>query len=320
MTDSPSTTLTVPDDAAGKRIDAWLADALTVHTRSAMSRAIRSGDVLVDGERIKPSHMLRGGEMIVVTISAPATALPTAEEIPLDIAFEDEHLVVVNKAPGMVVHPAKGNMTGTLVNALLHQCPDIKGVGGVMRPGIVHRLDKGTSGLMVAAKNDATHVALTEMLRRREIQRRYDALAWGRIDADGMIEGAIGRDPNNRLRMAIVKGGREARTHFSVTARSEIVTRLLLRLETGRTHQIRVHLMHQQHPIVGDELYGGKGSNWIERLHRSAPQAAAMVKRLERPMLHSASLKFIHPITGEELDLNAAKPKDFHEMAEMLGL
>jgi 23S rRNA pseudouridine1911/1915/1917 synthase len=311
----------VPAEATGRRLDAWLAEQMPPHSRSEIRRCIDAGLVSVNGEREKASHPLRAGEIIRVQIPSAAPALPEAEEIALDVVFEDEHLIVINKPPGLVVHPGRGNLTGTLVNALLHHCPDITGVGGVRRPGIVHRLDRGTSGLLVAAKDDRAHTALSAALKRREVHRRYDALAWGGdIPERGVIEAPIGRDPRNRLRMAVRPGGRSAVTHFEVTRRSALVCRLSLRLETGRTHQIRVHLRHLRHPVVGDELYGGLSNSWISRLQREDSAAAAAVRRLARPMLHAGGLAFAHPITGESLDFQASPPADFRRMARRLGL
>jgi 23S rRNA pseudouridine1911/1915/1917 synthase len=321
MIEPETHTLRVELDGAGKRLDLWLTRALETQSRSSIRRRIEGGDVLVDGERVKPSHVLRGGETVVVSIPPPATPLPQPEEIPLDVVFEDEHLVVVNKSPGLVVHPGRGNPSGTLVNALLHHCPDVQGVGGVQRPGIVHRLDRGTSGLLIAAKSDRAHSALTEAMRRRKIRRRYEAIVWG-DDAEpaGVIEGPIGRDPANRVRMAVLAGGRSARTHFEVRARGTLTSRLSLRLETGRTHQIRVHLASRGWPVIGDSLYGGMGKQWINRLHRVDARAAAAVRQVGRPMLHAAALTFDHPITGNCLQCDAEPPGDFQGLASALGL
>lgn len=314
-------TLRVPREAAGRRLDAWLAEALPEHSRSALRRAIEAGQVSVDGTLRKPSHTLRGEEQVLVTLAPPSVQLPAGEAIPLAIVFEDEHLLIVDKPPGLVVHPARGHGSGTLVNALLHHRPEIGGVGGVGRPGIVHRLDRGTSGLLLVAKNERAHRGLSEALRRREIARRYEALAWGtEWERCGVIEGPIGRDPRHRLRMAVVEGGKPARTHFEVLGRSPLVVRLALRLETGRTHQIRVHLAHTGRPIVGDDLYGGRSAQWLQRLHRIDSAAAAAVRRVARPLLHAVGLSLIHPVTGDRLECTAPVPEDFLAAARALGL
>ncbi|MBN1476711.1 RluA family pseudouridine synthase [Candidatus Sumerlaeota bacterium] len=312
----------VEEGEEGQRLDVWLAARLPQHSRSAIKRHIGAGDVVI-AERpvVRASHTVKSGDIVTVTIPPVASPLPQAEEIEIDTLHEDDHLVVVNKPPGMVVHPARGHMEGTLVNALLHRCPDMRGVGGVRRPGIVHRLDRGTSGLLVAAKDDRTHRALSDALRRREICRRYDALAWGaRFEAPRTIEAPIARDPRNRLRMAVVKGGRDAITHLEMHRAGELISWLHLRLQTGRTHQIRVHLRHIGHPIVGDALYGGMGAEWVQRLHRRSSAAAAAVRRAARPMLHAGLLAFEHPVTGEPLEFTASPPEDFLGLASLLGL
>jgi 23S rRNA pseudouridine1911/1915/1917 synthase len=315
-------TLRVEEAEAGQRLDAWLAERLPQHSRSAIKRHIGAGDVLIDGRPVvRASHSVKTGDCVTLTIPPAASPLPQPEEIEIDIVHEDDHLVVVNKPPGMVVHPARGHMEGTLVNALLHLCPDMRGVGGVRRPGIVHRLDKDTSGLLVAAKDDRTHRALSAALQRREIRRRYDALVWGeRFDAPRTIDAPIARDPKNRLRMAVVKGGRDATTHLEMHRPGELISWLHLRLQTGRTHQIRVHLRHIGHPIVGDELYGGMGVEWIQRLHRRSSAAAAAVRRAPRSMLHAGLLAFEHPVTGERFAFEAAPPADFRGLATSIGL
>lgn len=311
---------TVSSDAEGQRLDLWLAGQMPHQSRTAIRRHIQAGDVLIDRIPVtRPSHPVRAGRRVEVTLPPPASPLPVAEAIPLPIVHEDAHLIVIDKPPGLVVHPGKGNLTGTLVNALLHHAPDIHGVGGVRRPGIVHRLDKGTSGLLVVAKDDLTHRALTGAMRRREIHRHYHALAWGSDLPDtGTIHAPVARDPRNRLRMAVLDGGRSATTHWHVVGRGALAMHLRLELETGRTHQIRVHLAHRRHPVVGDETYGGLNPEWLSRLHRLDSHAAAAVRRAPRPMLHAAELDFVHPATGQAVRFRAPLPLDFLSLAEVL--
>jgi 23S rRNA pseudouridine1911/1915/1917 synthase len=311
----------VSGESEGQRLDSWLAAQMPVHSRTAIHRHIGAGDVAVNGAPVlRPSESVHAGQRVTILIPPPSSPLPTPEEIALQIVFEDDHLLVINKPPGLVVHPGKGNMSGTLVNALLHHCPDIRGVGGVRRPGIVHRLDKGTSGLLVVAKDDPTHAALADAMRRREIAKRYDALAWGAdLAASGSVDGPIGRDPRNRLRMAVVDWGRPARTHWEVVRRGPLAVRVSLRLETGRTHQIRVHLSHVGHPIVGDEVYGGQSRAWLDRVQRIDSAAAGAVRHLERPMLHAAALAFTHPATGTPLSFSVDPPEDFLRIESLLA-
>ncbi len=236
---------------------------------------------------------MRGGEVLVVTVPAPAPATPAAEDLPLSIVYEDEHLIVVDKPAGMPVHPGPGHSRHTLVNALLAHCPDLPGIGGVQRPGIVHRLDKDTSGLLVAAKDDRTHAGLSAQLKSREVKKTYLALVQGRVTpVEAVIDAPIGRDPNNRRRMMVIRGGREARTAYRVQAEYDGYTLLEVSPVTGRTHQIRVHLASIGHPVAGDPVYG-KPTPGIPRL-----------------FLHAWRLAFRHPIDGRELSFEAPLAED----------
>ena len=297
-------------DAA--RLD-MVVGALEGLTRSMARRLIESGLVTVDGTEQKPSLKLKGGEKIRVTIPPPVPAEPEAEDIPLEILYEDADLVVVNKPAGMVVHPGAGNPGGTLVNALLGHCRDLSGVGGELRPGIVHRIDKDTTGVLVVAKNDPTHRALSHQFKEHTIKRVYLALVFGSPRSDkGRIEAAIGRHPVDRKRMTGAVGrGKRAVTHWRVEKRYPGVTLLRLMLETGRTHQIRVHLSEAGHPLAGDATYGGGGR--LASLQDT--ELRQLIKDLGRQALHAKTLGFIHPASGEYLEFDTDLP---HDMARII--
>ncbi|MBT7756839.1 MAG: RluA family pseudouridine synthase, partial [Rhodospirillaceae bacterium] len=264
------------------------------------------------------SYRVKPGERIDLTVPPAEEAIPLPQAMDLDIVFEDEHLIVIDKPAGLVVHPAPGNPDHTLVNALLAHCGDsLSGIGGVRRPGIVHRLDKDTSGLMVAAKHDTAHIGLSELFARHDIQRRYRALVWGRPrQAKGRIEGNIGRDPNNRKKMAVVtKGGKPAVTHFTqVEAYGQTATLVDCRLETGRTHQIRVHMASLGHPVLGDPLYSRARRGRTADLDQDLRTGIADFKR---QALHAAELGFRHPVDGRDLIFHAEPP---HDMQALLRL
>lgn len=275
-----------------QRLDQHLAARQDLNlTRSQIGKLIEAGEILVNGQVVKPSYHLKKNDCLTINIPPPRKLETKPENIPLEIVYEDDDLVVVNKPRGMVVHPAAGNYEGTLVNALLHHCQDLSGIGGVVRPGIVHRLDKDTSGLIVVAKNDAAHQSLTKQFKDRVIKKRYVALVQGVVKQDsGEIDAAIGRHPVRRMKMAVTEKGREAITHFKVIKRFKDTTLVELAPKTGRTHQLRVHLHHLGHPIVGDPVYGGaKGSGQL---------------------LHASKLSFIHPRTGEKMEFEVPLPDD----------
>lgn len=308
--------LTYPEGGEPERLDSFLARSVAPITRSTVQKLIEEGLVTVNGAPQKASLKLKGGERISVLIPPPKPAEAAAEEIHLDILYEDGDLVVVNKPAGMVVHPGAGTSGGTLVNALLAHCRDLSGIGGTMRPGIVHRIDKETSGVLVAAKNDAAHQALAHQFKEHTIKRVYLALVYGAPKGDkGRIESTIGRHPVDRKRMS-GKGsrGKHAVTHWQVVGRYPGITLMRLRLETGRTHQIRVHLSEAGHPLVGDKVYGGSG-----RLSGIGdPQLKALIRELDRQALHAKTLGFIHPTTGEYLEFDTALPEDMARIIDYL--
>ncbi len=299
-------TLLVSAQDVGQRLDRYLTAILNELSRTAVQQLITGGSALVNGQKSKPGYMLRGGDEIQFSSMAPAigigAARPTAMQ--LDIVYEDQDLLVVNKPAGMVVHPAPGHHDDTLVNALLAHVPDLQKSDETLRPGIVHRLDKDTSGLIIVAKNARTQAALFEQMQRHVIIKRYIALVDGNVALDqGSIDAPIGRDPRHRQQMAITAvGSREARTHFKVLERYARHTLLLLQLETGRTHQIRLHLKAIGHPIVGDPVYGS--GNVFKR----AP--------LNRQFLHASQLSFTHPFSGATIELEAPLPADLQAVLD----
>lgn len=298
------TTLTATTEEAGTRIDSFLASHLAGVTRSAAQRLLEGGFVVCQGTALAKNYRLRGGETVAVTLPEAAETEVTAQNIPLDVVYEDEDVIVVNKPAGMVVHPAPGHSDGTLVNALLYHCGDsLSGVGGEKRPGIVHRIDRDTSGLIIAAKNDAAHAFLAAQLADHTLARTYECLAVGNFKEDsGTVDAPIGRHRTDRKKMAVVPDGRHAVTHWEVIARYGGVTHLRCRLETGRTHQIRVHLAHIGHPILGDTVYGAKKP----------------VPGLTGQCLHATELQFIHPATGKTVSLRCPLPEEFTHMLEKL--
>ncbi len=300
----PPLTLTVPPESEGERLDRFLAGEVPGVSRSQVQRLIEEGAVQVPRVKVaKANVVLRAGDVVEVSIPEAAPALPAAQDLPLDILHDDDDVVVVNKPAGMVVHPAAGNPDGTLVNALLHHVKDLSGIGGETRPGIVHRLDKGTSGVMVIAKNDAAHRELSRQFHDREVEKEYVALVWGLVQQRKRIDASIGRDPKNRQKMSTrATRSREASTRVTWARDLKGLTLIRVSIATGRTHQIRVHLSAIGHPVVGDALYGG--------LHRRVPGQFRAVQRLTRPFLHAERLTFTHPRTGERLRFLAPLPAD----------
>lgn len=313
-------TIAVPDTAAGVRLDKWLSDAVPTVSRSRLKPLIEDGAVTIDGKpALDPAYRLRAAQIVRLTMPPTIDATPVAQDIDLDIVFEDAHLIVLNKPVGLVVHPAPGNLDKTLVNALLSHCGDsLAGIGGVRRPGIVHRIDKDTSGLLVAAKTDAAHAGLSAQFAAHTIERTYDALVWGvpKPSADQII-GAIGRSRHNRKKMAILqRGGKAAETGYSTVASfGEIAAHVRCRLKTGRTHQIRVHMSSIGHPLIGDSTYG---SNRRRSMRGVPPDLAAALKGFSRQALHATTLGFVHPVTGKTMKFESPPPADFTDLLEAL--
>jgi len=307
--------LIVPEDLAASRLDRALHQLIPDRSRSSLARLIDEGEVLINGSLAgKASQQVEAGDQITVSVPEARAVGIEAQAIDLEIVFQDDDLVVVNKPAGLVVHPAAGNLDGTLVNALLHHIKDLSGIGGEIRPGIVHRLDKDTSGLMVVAKNDFTHRALKESWGTEAVRKEYLALVYGTPKASqGTIDAPIGRDPRERKRMAVVKDGREAVTVWKVEARYSYVTLIRCLLRTGRTHQIRVHLKHLGHPIVGDKLYAGP--QWKGVPDRTLQRVIAS---MPRQALHAARLSFPHPRTGAAMMFEAELPPDIQNVLTAL--
>ena len=302
----------------GDRLDRLLAASLKELSRSRIKTLIKEGMVVLEETPVlNPSHKVRTGDLYEVTVPDAEESEPEPENIPLDIVFEDEHLIVINKPAGMVVHPAAGNWSGTLVNALLYHCRDsLSGIGGVKRPGIVHRIDKDTSGLMVVAKSDAAHQGLAALFAAHDIERRYKAVVWGRVyPAAGEIEGNIGRDPHNRKRMAMVtKGGKSALTRYRLEENfSDIAGLVACELETGRTHQIRVHMAHIGHPLVGDPLYSRQKRSRVSALPEERQK---IILDFHRQALHAQTLGFVHPVTDKRLKFEVDFPSDLRELVK----
>ncbi|GFE62204.1 RluA family pseudouridine synthase [Geobacter sp. AOG2] len=310
------TILSFSPDTEPMRLDLFICREMAGETRATVQRLIEAGNVLVDGKTARPSLKLKGGECIQVEIPPPQAAEPQPEAIPLEVLYEDGDLIVINKQAGMVVHPGAGNSTGTLVNALLAHCSDLSGIGGELRPGIVHRLDKDTSGVLVAAKNDRAHQSLSSQFSVHSVKRIYQALVYGSPKEDtGKIEGIIGRHPTERVRLSgKAKSGKHAVTRWRVKERYGRMSLVELRLETGRTHQIRVHLSEAGFPLLGDPLYpdGGRFNNLTD------PQLRKLITTLGRQALHARTLGFIHPATGEFMEFTTEPPEDMAAVIEYL--
>jgi 23S rRNA pseudouridine1911/1915/1917 synthase len=299
-----------------ERLDAFITRNIDDLTRSAAQRLIENGCATVDGRAEKSSYRLRPGERVRVTIPPPTEAAPAAESIPLVVLYEDSDLIVIDKPAGMTVHPGAGISSGTLVNALLGHCHDLSGIGGELRPGIVHRIDKDTTGVLVVAKNDRTHDHLSRQFQAHSIKRVYQALVFGSPRADrGKIEAAIGRHPTERTKMSSkARHGKHAVTHWRVLERFPGMSLLQLRLETGRTHQIRVHLSEANFPLVGDKVYGGSS----REKGLADPLLRKIARELGRQALHAMVLGFIHPATGQYLEFTAPLPPDLQQILDHL--
>ena len=288
---------------AGQRVDAWLASQVEGLTRSAAQRLLEEGRVALNGKALAKNYRLTGAEALTVSLPEPEPLDAVPQDIPLDVVYEDADVIVVNKPKGLVVHPAPGHPDGTLVNALLYRCGDsLSGVGGVLRPGVVHRIDRDTSGLIIAAKNDFAHLRLAAQLQDHSLARTYECIAVGGFREDrGTVDAPIGRCPADRKKMAVVPNGRPAVTHWEVLERFPGFTHLRCRLETGRTHQIRVHLAYLGRPILGDPVYGKP------------------VPGLQGQCLHAVALRFLHPRTGEAVELSCPLPEEFQAQLRKLS-
>ena len=301
----------VPESAAGRRLDQVLAELFSEFSRSRLAQWAKEGQVLVNGRVLRPRDKLLGGETVIVDAELVPQTTHQAEPIPLEIVYEDEALLVINKPAGLVVHPAAGNWQGTLLNALLHHAPQLE---LVPRAGIVHRLDKETTGLLVVAKTLEAQTSLVEQLQAREFTREYDAIINGVLTGGGSVDAPIGRHPSDRKRMAVVRGGKPAVTHYRLVRRFRAHSQIRVQLETGRTHQIRVHMAHLRYPLVGDPVYGGR-----LRIPAASSEAFAQVLRgFPRQALHAARLGLVHPLSGEYLEWQLAMPQDMVELLTAL--
>lgn len=296
--------LTVLPEDESKRLDVLLSQRLPELTRSAAQRLLSQEQISMQGVPLKKNHKLRAGQVLEICLPEPEPMEAQPQEIPLDIVYEDKDVAVINKPRGMVVHPAPGNPDGTVVNAILAHCGDsLSGVGGAFRPGIVHRIDKDTSGLLIIAKNDRAHLALSEQLKDHTLARVYEAVVVGNLREDsGTVDAPIGRSLRDRKKMAVIADGRRAVTHYQVLARYPGYTHICCQLETGRTHQIRVHMAYLGHPLAGDPVYGGKNDPW----------------HLGGQCLHARELTFVHPTTGETVHLTCPLPDWFSAFLQQL--
>ena len=299
----------VEPDHDGTRLDNFLTALLPEQSRSQLQRLIKDGRVTGPAGGLRPSTQVRAGQTFTIDVPPPEPTSVEPEALPLRIVYEDDDVVVLDKPAGMVVHPAAGHRSGTLVNALLHHVKGLSGIGGQVRPGIVHRLDRGTSGLMVVAKHDAAHQELSRQFSDREVEKEYVALVWGVVQAGRRIDAAIGRDPKDRQKMSTrARRARSAVTRVTWARHFKGVSLLKVAIATGRTHQIRVHLSAIGHPIVGDPTYGG--------VHRRVPGDLRAVMRLERPFLHAARLSFTHPTDGRRVDFDSPLPPDLESVVD----
>lgn len=307
----PAVEFTVPSDFSGQRLDRFLVSVLEGRSRSFVQKLIEDGRISVVGRDARPNLSMREGDRVTVDVPDPIPSKISGEALPLDVLYQDADIAVVNKPAGLVVHPGAGHASGTLVNALLHHMTDLSGIGGESRPGIVHRLDRGTSGLMVIAKNDVAHQELSRQFHDREVEKEYVALVWGVVQAGRRIDAAIGRDPVNRQKMsARAKHARTAVTRITRAHHLTGVTLCQVAIHTGRTHQIRVHLSAIGHPVVGDAVYGG--------VRRRVPGDLRALQRLERPFLHAERLAFTHPRDQRRMEFTAPLPDDLLQILEDL--
>jgi len=307
----PTLNARIPDTAAGRRFDQVLADLFPDYSRSRLSAWIKAGAARLDGAEVLPRHIVRGGEAVVVEVRLEREIGANPEDIPLDIRYEDDDIIVVNKPAGLVVHPGAGNPAGTLQNALLHHDPKL---AEIPRGGLVHRLDKDTSGLLVVARTLRAHTTLVEQLSERDVHRQYVAVVYGKMVAGGSVRAPIGRHAHDRLKQAVREDGREAITHYRVRERFRSLTLIECRLETGRTHQIRVHLAHARHPLVGDAQYGGG----LRQPKGATPELAEALRGFHRQALHAERLEFAHPADRRIIAVEAELPADMQTLIDAL--
>ncbi|MBI4428665.1 MAG: RluA family pseudouridine synthase [Ignavibacteriales bacterium] len=311
--------IVVPPKQSKERLDVYLTHQVENATRSKVQRAIEAGLVLVNNKRVKSSHQISPSEVIDVTFDRPKRPDAMPENIPLEITHEDDQLLVVNKPAGMVTHPAYGNYSGTLVNALLYHTQKLSGVNTELRPGIVHRLDKDTSGLMVVAKTDAAHHLLAQQFSRRTIGREYVALVWGLFKQPrGTIEASLGRSKKDRKKVTVTTEGKHAVTEFEVLEQFDFLSLVRLKLKTGRTHQIRVHLAHRGHPVFGDTTYGGRNHRWGGLAGKKSRLAANLLTLISRQALHAKTIGFVHPTTKHWTSFDSEIPEDMKSILRRL--
>ena len=294
----------VEADVSDTRLDAFISEKLDI-SRNAAQQICENGGAVCNGIILKKNYKVKTGDIIDIALPEMRETEAIAQDIPIEVMYEDDHLIVINKQRGMVVHPAAGHYDGTLVNALLAHCGDsLSGIGGEMRPGIVHRIDKDTSGLLIVAKNDKAHISLSEQLADRSLSRTYDAVVLGKIDDAGKVDAPIGRSPKDRKKMAVVSGGRNAVTHYTPISYVNGYSHIQCKLETGRTHQIRVHMASIGHPVAGDPLYGPKNDK----------------TKLGGQCLHASKLRFVHPVSGENMEICSPLPDYFTDFMKKIGL
>lgn len=311
MTEKIHQNLVIPDDLAGLRLDVALAKLLPEYSRTLIQDWIKNGNIKLDGELPKRRNVVIGGEKVQIDATLKAQPIYTAQPIDLDIIYEDEAILVINKPVGMVVHPAAGNPNSTLLNALLHHAPELQ---KLPRAGIIHRLDKDTSGLLVIAKTQPALMSLTKQLKARTITRIYQAIVNGVMTSGGMVDEPMGRHPVARKRMAVIDTGKPAITHYRIIERYRDHTRIKVQLETGRTHQIRVHMAHIRYPLLGDQTYGGR----LQLPKGATPELVKILRQFKRQALHAYELGFIHPVTKEDVSFQAPIPDDMQELIRIL--
>ena len=317
--ESQTITISIPQNKSKERIDTFLTRELPGFSRNQVQVMIREGEIRVNGLSVKTNHLIRPGETVTIRFPHPPAPGLTPEAIPLNIVYEDDYLIVINKPAGMVVHPAHGHRSGTLVNALLYHCDQLSSINDPVRPGIVHRLDKDTSGLLLAVKNDRVHRSLAAQFFDKRVDRQYQAIVWRHFKKrSGTIETLLNRSTRDRKIFTVAKEGKRAVTHFEVEETFDFLTRVRLRLETGRTHQIRVHLSYLGNPVFGDQVYGGRSRPMGGLNRERAAFASRLLEMMPRQALHAQTLGFRHPATGERLFFTSELPLDMQNVLDVL--